>query len=57
MAVRIECQKIAESLNGNDGAGDGIIFGNCLLEKYFQGFSGAATEIGKQFPVVQKIPT
>ncbi len=42
-------------MNGNDGAGDGIIFGNCLLEKYFQGFPGAAAQIGKKFTVVKEV--
>ena len=52
VAVRIESQKIAEGLNGNDGAGDGIIFVNRLLKKDLQGFPGAPTEVGKKLPVV-----
>ena len=42
MAVRIESQKIAEGLDGDDGAGNGIVFRNCILEKDLQGFPGAA---------------
>ena len=55
VAVRIESQKIAEGLNGDDGTGDGIIFGNCLLEKYLQGFPSAAAQIGKKFTVVKEV--
>ena len=42
VAVRIESQKIAEGLDGDDGAGNGIVFRNCILEKDLQGFPGAA---------------
>ena len=31
--VRIESEKIAEGLHGDDDAGDGFVFGNRLLEK------------------------
>ncbi len=50
VGVRIESEKIAEGLDSDDCAGDGIIFGNRLLEKDLQGFPGAATEIGKKLP-------
>ena len=55
VAVRIESEKIAECLDGDDGAGDGIILRNCLLEKYLQGFPGAAAQIGKKLPVVEEV--
>ncbi len=42
VGVMIESEEIAEGLHGNDDAGDGIIFGNRLLKKYFQGFPCAA---------------
>ena len=42
-------------LDGDDGAGDGIILRNCLLEKYLQGFLGAAAQIGKKLPVVEEV--
>jgi len=54
-SVRIESEEIAEGLDGDDGAGDGIIFGNRLLEKDLQEFPGAAAEIGKKLPVVEEI--
>ena len=33
VTVRIEALKVTESLHGNDGVGDGIIFRKLLLEK------------------------
>ena len=57
LTTGIEPQKIAEGLDGDDGAGDGIIFGNRLLEKDLQGFPGAAAQVGKDFSIVQKVTT
>ena len=45
VGVRIKSEEIAEGLHGDDGAGDGIIFGDRLLEKDLQGFPGTAAEI------------
>src|SRR5450759_3445135 len=56
VAVRIESKEIAKRLHSDDGAGDGIIFRNRMLEKNLQGFPGAAAEGGKELPVVKKIP-
>lgn len=36
VAVRIEAEEVSESLYGDNGAGDGIILRNCILEKYLQ---------------------
>jgi hypothetical protein len=44
VAVRIESEKIAEGLDGDDGAGDGIVLWNGRLEKDFQGFPCTATK-------------
>ena len=55
MAVWIESEKIAESLDSDDGAGDGIVFGNRILEKNLQGFPGTAAQIGKKLPIVEKV--
>jgi hypothetical protein len=55
VAVGIESEEIAEGLHGDDGAGDRIIFRNCILEKNLQGFPGTAAEIGQQLPVVEKV--
>jgi hypothetical protein len=54
VAVRIESEEVAEGLDSDDCAGDGIIFRNRLLEKNLQGFPGAAAEIGKKLPIVEK---
>jgi len=57
MAVRVEPEKIAKGLDGDDGAGDGIPLRHCLPKKDLQGFPGAATQIGKKIPVIEKIPS
>ena len=51
----IESKEVAKALHSNNGAGDGIIFRNCILEKNLQGFPGAAAQIGKKLPVIQKV--
>ena len=56
VAVGMESRKIAEGLHGDDGTGNGVLFGNRLLEEDLQGFPGAAAQIGKQFPVVKEVP-
>jgi len=55
VGVGIESEKIAEGLHGDDGAGDGIIFWDRLLEEGLQGFPGAAAEIGQKPPIIQKV--
>ena len=47
VTVGIESEKIAEGLNGNDGAGDGNVFMNRILEKDLQGFPCRAAESGE----------
>jgi hypothetical protein len=47
--------KIAKSLDSNDGAGDGVVFMNRILEKNLQGFPGAVAQIGKKLPIIQKV--
>ena len=53
--MRVQAEEIAEGLDSDDGAGDGIVFRNCILEKSLQGFPGAAAEIGKKLPIIQKV--
>jgi hypothetical protein len=53
--VWIKSKEVAEGLDSNDGAGDGLVFRNCILEKNLQGFPGAAAQIGKKLPVIQKV--
>jgi len=51
MAVGVESEEVAKGLNGDDGAGDGILFRHRLPKKELQGFPGAATQVGKKIPV------
>ena len=55
VTVWIDSEEIAESLDSNDGAGDGNVFMNRILEKDLQGFPGRAAQIGKKLPVIEKI--
>jgi hypothetical protein len=55
VAVGIETEEIAEALDSDDGAGDGNVFVNRILEKNLQGFPGRAAQIGKKPPVIQKV--
>jgi hypothetical protein len=56
MAVGIESQEVTKGLDGDDGAGDGILLRHRLPKKELQRFPGAATEIGKKVPIIEKIP-
>jgi len=56
MAVAIESEQVAKGLDGNDGAGDGILLRHSLLKKELQGFPGAATQIGKKIPLIGEVP-
>ena len=56
MAVGLESEEVAKGLDGDDGAGDGILLRHRLLKKELQGFPGAAAQIGKKIPVIEKIP-
>ncbi len=42
MAVRVEAENIAEGLDGDDCAGNGILFRNDILEENLQRFPGTA---------------
>ena len=55
MTVGIESEEIAEGLDSDDGARDGIIFWNRILDKDLQGFPGAAAEIGKKLSIVEEV--
>jgi hypothetical protein len=55
VGVRIESEEIAEGLDSDDGAGDGIVFPHCILDKDFQGFPGTAAEIGKKLPIIENV--
>ena len=61
VGVRIESEKVAEGMHSDDGAGDGIRghlgarCPHCLPEKDLQGFPGAAAEIGKKLPILEKV--
>ena len=57
VGVRIKSEEIAEGLHGDDGAGDGIIFGDRPLEKDLQGSSVSAAEISKKFPIIENVTT
>lgn len=55
MAVGIESEEIAEGLDGDDGAEDGILLRDRLMDKNLQEFPGTPVQISKKFPIVQKV--
>lgn len=46
VGVGIEAKEVSESLDGDDGAGKGIILWDGFPEKDLEGFPGAPAEIG-----------
>ena len=55
VAVRIKSEKIAEGLDSDDGARNGIVLWDRLLVKDLQGFPGRAAEIGKKLSIVKEV--
>ena len=53
----IEPEEVAECLDGDDGAGNGIILRNGLLQKDLQRLPGATAEGGKKFSVIEEVST
>jgi len=51
----VEAEAVSESLDCYNGAGEGIIFGNYILDEYLQGFPGAAVQAEQKLPVIEKI--
>ncbi len=51
----IETQEIAEGLDGDDGARNGIVLWDGLLEEDFQGLPGRAAQIGKKLPIIEEV--
>jgi len=49
MAVGIESEEVAKSLDGNDGTGDGIPLRQRLLKKELQGFPGQRLRSERRF--------
>ena len=56
MAVGIEPKEIAKGLDGDDGTGDGVPLRHRLPKKELQRIPGAAAQIGKKMPGIEKIP-
>ena len=51
----MKSKKVVKHLHSDDRAGDVVILMNHRLEKDLHGFPGAAAEIGKKLPIVEKI--
>ena len=56
MAVRVEAENIAEGLDGDDRAWNGILFVSDPLKKVFQRFPGAAAQVMQKFSIIEKVP-
>ena len=55
MKVRIESQKIAERLNGNDGARNCLLFRHGFLEKRLQCFPAASTQFEEKSSIIEEV--
>ena len=56
VAVRVEAEKIAEGLDGDDCVWNGILFVSDPLKKVFQRFPGAAAQVMQKFSIIEKVP-
>ena len=56
VAVRVKAEKIAEGLDGDDCAWNGILFVSDPLKKVFQRFPGAAAQVMQKFSIIEKVP-
>jgi hypothetical protein len=52
MAVRVETKEIPKSLDGNEGAGDRILFWDNGLEKYFQRIPCTSAQLGEESSIL-----
>jgi len=55
MKVRIESQKIAERLNGNDGARNCLLPRHGFLEKRLQCFPAASTQFREESSIIEEV--
>ena len=56
VAVRVEAEEIAEGLDGDDCAGNGIFFVSDPLKKVFQRFPSTAAQIMQKLSIIEKVP-
>jgi hypothetical protein len=56
MAVGIESESITEGLDGDNCAGNGILFRNDILEENLQRFPGTAAQVMQKFSIIEKVP-
>jgi len=55
MAMRMECQKIAKSMNGNNSPRSGLLIRAGSLQEDIKAFLGTSAQLAQEFPVIQKI--
>ena len=55
MAVRIKTQEIPKGLDGNNGAGDGILLRDNGLEKDFQRVPCTSAQFGEESSIIEEI--
>ena len=51
----IMSDEIAKRLHSNNGAGDGVVLRDRLLDENLQGVPGAAAQIGQEFSIIQEV--
>jgi hypothetical protein len=54
MAVRVEAQKVAEGLDGDDCAGNGVFFVSDPLKENLQRFPGATAQMMQKLSIIEE---
>jgi hypothetical protein len=53
--MRMMSDEIAKRLHSNDGAGDGVVLRDCLLDENLQSVPGTAAQVGQEFSIIEEI--
>jgi mRNA-degrading endonuclease RelE of RelBE toxin-antitoxin system len=53
----VETEEVPEGLDGNDGAGERVPFGNDILYEDLQRFPGTAAQIVQKTAIIEEVPS
>ena len=54
--MSVEAEEIAKGLDGDNRAGNRILFRNDLLKKNFQGFPSTTAQLMQKLSIIEKVP-
>jgi hypothetical protein len=57
MTMGVETEEVPEGLDGNDGAGERVPFGNDIPYEDLQRFPGTATQIVQKKAIIEDVPS